>query len=125
GPSPWTMAPSLPAKPSTSGLNAPALLSIISSRANRCRTPFIESFNGTFRDDCLNQHWFGSLAEARLLIEHWRSHDYNHLRPHSSLGRIPPDFFALNCLNQTPNTSPAINPSAASFTCRSSADYLP
>jgi putative transposase len=65
---------------------------------------FIESFNGTFRDDCLNQHWFGSLAEARLLIEHWRSHDYNHLRPHSSLGRIPPDFFALNCLNQTPNT---------------------
>ena len=74
---------------------------------------FIESFNGTFRDDCLNQHWFGSLAEARLLIEHWRSHDYNHLRPHSSLGRIPPDFFALNCLNQTPNTSPAINPAAA------------
>jgi putative transposase len=74
---------------------------------------FIESFNGTFRDDCLNQHWFGSLAEARLLIEHWRSHDYNHLRPHSSLGRIPPDFFALNCLNQTPNTSPTINPAAA------------
>jgi putative transposase len=34
---------------------------------------FIESFNGTFRDDCLNQHWFGSLAEARLLIEHWLS----------------------------------------------------
>ena len=65
---------------------------------------FIESFNGTFRDDCLNQHWFGSLAEARLLIEHWRSHDYNRIRPHSSLGRIPPDFFALNCLNQTPNT---------------------
>ncbi len=56
---------------------------------------FIESFNGTFRDDFLNQHWFGSLAEARLLIEHWRSHDYNHLRPHSSLGRIPPDFSCL------------------------------
>ena len=74
---------------------------------------FIESFNGTFRDDCLNQHWFSSLAEARLLIEHWRSHDYNHLRPHSSLGRIPPDFFALNCLNQTPNTSPSFKPAAA------------
>ena len=70
---------------------------------------FIESFNGTFRDDCLNQHWFGSLAEARLLIEHWRSHDYNRIRPHSSLGRIPPDFFALNCLNQTPNT-PSLEP---------------
>jgi putative transposase len=74
---------------------------------------FIESFNGTFRDDCLNQHWFGSLAEARLLIEHWRSHDYNRIRPHSSLGRIPPDFFALNCLNQTPNTSQPINPATA------------
>jgi putative transposase len=74
---------------------------------------FIESFNGTFRDDCLNQHWFSSLPEARLLIEHWRSHDYNRIRPHSSLGRTPPDFFALNCLNQTPDTSQSINPAAA------------
>jgi putative transposase len=55
---------------------------------------FIESFNGTFRDDCLNQHWFGSLDQARLLIEHWRQ-EYNRLRPHSSIGRIPPDSFAL------------------------------
>jgi putative transposase len=55
---------------------------------------FIESFNATFRDDCLNQHWFTSLAEARLLIEHWRN-EYNHLRPHSSIGRIPPNSFAL------------------------------
>jgi len=54
---------------------------------------FIESFNGTFRDDCLNQHWFSSIAEARLLIEHWRT-EYNRLRPHSSIGRIPPDSFA-------------------------------
>ena len=55
---------------------------------------FIESFNGTFRDDCLNQHWFSSLDQARLLIEHWRC-EYNRLRPHSSIGRIPPDSFAL------------------------------
>src|SRR5262245_23956154 len=55
---------------------------------------FIESFNATFRDDCLNQPWFGSLAEARLLIEHWRSHDYNRICPHSSLGRIPRALFA-------------------------------
>ena len=54
---------------------------------------FIESFNGTFRDDCLNQHWFSSLDQARLLIEHW-CHEYNRLRPHSSIGRIPPDSFA-------------------------------
>lgn len=65
---------------------------------------FIESFNGTFRDDCLNQHWFSSLPEARLLIEHWRN-QYNQLRPHSSIGRIPPDAFALKFpLNQPPST---------------------
>lgn len=59
---------------------------------------FIESFNGTFRDDCLNQHWFASLAEARLLIEHWRG-QYNQIRPHSSIGRIPPDLFASRIHN--------------------------
>lgn len=74
---------------------------------------FIESFNGTFRDDCLNQHWFASLPEARLLIEHWRSRDYNRLRPHSSIGRVPPDVFALPFLNPQPNTSVILNPAAA------------
>lgn len=72
---------------------------------------FIESFNGTFRDDCLNQHWFSSLAEARLLIEHWRK-EYNHLRPHSSIGRIPPDSFALTFQNLQPITHP-LNPALA------------
>jgi len=72
---------------------------------------FIESFNGTFRDDCLNQHWFSSLAEARLLIEHWRN-EYNHLRPHSSIGRIPPDAFALTFQNPQPITRP-LNPALA------------
>jgi len=65
---------------------------------------FIESFNGTFRDDCLNQHWFGSLAEARLLIDHWRR-KYNHLRPHSSIGRIPPSSFALMFPPNTPHSN--------------------
>ena len=46
---------------------------------------FIESFNGKFRDECLNQNWFVSLAEARQVIEAWRV-DYNTARPHSSLG---------------------------------------
>jgi putative transposase len=74
---------------------------------------FIESFNGTFRDDSLNQHWFASLAEARLLIEHWRSHDYNRLRPHSSIGRVPPDVFALPFLTSQRNKSIILNPAAA------------
>ena len=66
---------------------------------------FIESFNGTFRDDCLNQHWFGSLPQARLLIEQWRL-EYNQLRPHSSIGRIPPDSFALMFPPNIPHSIP-------------------
>lgn len=55
---------------------------------------FIESFNGKFRDECLNQNWFVSLAEARQGIEAWRV-DYNTARPHSSLGyRTPAEFAA-------------------------------
>ena len=45
---------------------------------------YIESFNGRFREECLNLHWFTGLAEARRIIEAWRI-DYNEQRPHSSL----------------------------------------
>ena len=55
--------------------------------------PFIESFNGSFRDECLNVHWFLSLDDARQKIESWRC-DYNHFRPHSSLENSPPALFA-------------------------------
>ena len=54
---------------------------------------FVESFNGKFRDSCLNQYWFRSLDEARTIIEKWRV-DYNEVRPHSSLGYQPPSVFA-------------------------------
>ena len=54
---------------------------------------FVESFNGKFRDFCLNQHWFADLNEARQIIETWRTH-YNHERPHRSLGKKPPAVFA-------------------------------
>ncbi len=54
---------------------------------------FIESFNGKFRDECLNQNWFVDLADARRIIEAWRV-DYNTVRPHSSLGYRTPDEFA-------------------------------
>jgi putative transposase len=54
---------------------------------------FIESFNGRFRDECLNQHWFVSLAQARRVVDAWRQ-DYNQARPHSSLGYLTPDEFA-------------------------------
>ena len=53
---------------------------------------FVESFNGRFRDGCLNQHWFKSLDDARQIISNWRQH-YNHERPHSSLGYQAPSVF--------------------------------
>lgn len=54
--------------------------------------PFIESFNGSFRDECLNAHWFLSLEDAREKISAWRQ-EYNSYRPHSSLDGLTPDEF--------------------------------
>jgi putative transposase len=54
---------------------------------------YVESFNGKFRDECLNEHWFVSLADAKAAIEAWRI-DYNTIRPHSSLADRTPEQFA-------------------------------
>jgi len=53
---------------------------------------FIESFNGRFRQECLNVNWFASLADARATIEAWRR-EYNAQRPHSALGGLSPQEF--------------------------------
>ena len=50
---------------------------------------FVESFNGKFRDECLNLNWFKDLKEARRIIEAWKD-DYNHHRPHSALNQMTP-----------------------------------
>ena len=55
--------------------------------------PYIESFNGKFRDECLNMEVFSSITEARIIIEDWRR-EYNEIRPHSSLGYMTPSRFA-------------------------------
>ena len=54
---------------------------------------FIESFNSRLRDECLNAHWFLSMADARTKIEAWRRH-YNESRPHTSLGWMTPSEYA-------------------------------
>ena len=54
---------------------------------------FIEAFNGRLRDECLNQHWFLSLADARRTIEQWRV-GYNTARPHRALAGCTPSQFA-------------------------------
>ncbi len=58
---------------------------------------YIESFNGKFRDECLNEHWFISMCHARQVIEDWRQ-EYNGERPHSSLGYLTPNRFAESFL---------------------------
>lgn len=60
---------------------------------------FVESFNGKLRDECLNEHVFGSLAEARRIVEAWRE-DFNTVRPHTSLGGLSPAEFAASSIGQ-------------------------
>lgn len=54
---------------------------------------YIDSFNGKSRDECLNEHWFVSLRQAKSLIEDWRV-EYNTERPHGALGYLTPEQFA-------------------------------
>jgi len=62
---------------------------------------YIETFNGSLRDECLNLHWFDTLAEARQLIEAWRV-DYNVSRPHMALGNLPPSEYAAGATTSMP-----------------------
>jgi putative transposase len=81
---------------------------------------FVESFNGKFRDECLNEHWFASVAEARMLIEAWRV-DYNTVRPHSALWGATPEQFA----NSLCGRSPAQTPTRADWKNRKNEDAKP
>jgi putative transposase len=62
---------------------------------------YIESFNGKFRDECLNEHWFLSMRHARQVIAAWRQ-EYNDERPHSSLAYLTPSKFAESFLIADP-----------------------
>ena len=67
----------------------------------------VESFNGRFRDECLNHNWFSTLADARNKIERWRA-EYNEERPHSSLAYRTPEEFAQLCSKLTNGMEEAI-----------------
>lgn len=60
---------------------------------------YVESFNGRFRDECLNEHWFVSLAHAIAVIESWRC-EYNNERPKKSLGGLTPAQYAMQICKQ-------------------------
>ena len=59
---------------------------------------YIENFHDKFREECLNEHWFLTLDDARETIESWRI-DYNQVRPHSALGYLTPEEFATGYAN--------------------------
>jgi putative transposase len=69
---------------------------------------YIESFNGKFRDEHLNESWFETLQQARNAASIWKQ-DYNQVRPHSSVGRIPPAEFAHLHRQQAANEGESIN----------------
>ncbi len=73
--------------------------------------PYIESFNGKFRDECLNREIFQSCKEARIMIESWRV-EYNERRPHSSLGYMTPSEFAERVASSGRATSSLRSPRA-------------
>jgi transposase InsO family protein len=60
---------------------------------------YIESFNGRFRDECLNEHWFTSLPHAQAVIEAWQQ-GYNEERPKKSLGGLTPAAYARRLMKE-------------------------
>jgi putative transposase len=79
---------------------------------------YTESLNDKIRDECLNEHWFGSITEARTIVEDWRQ-DYNHVRPHSALNYLTPmEFVAAK-------KSAGVNPGTIKIDGRQSPVYNP
>ena len=61
---------------------------------------YVESFNGRFRDECLNEHWFTSLAHVEVVIEAWRR-EYNDERPKKGLGGLMPAAYGRRLMRET------------------------
>ena len=68
---------------------------------------YIESFNGRFRDECLNEHWFTSLSHAKVVIEAWRR-EYNEERPKKSLGGMTPSAYARQLAVKSATLTPGL-----------------
>ena len=68
---------------------------------------YVESFNGRFRDECLNEHWFTSLAHTQVLIETWRR-EYNEERPKQGLGGLTPAQYARQLVTERSTLTPGL-----------------
>ena len=90
---------------STERLAENGVVSSVGSRGDSYDNPRVEWFNGRIRDELLNITEFGSLTEARVVIEDWRN-EYNTWRPHSSLGDLTPAEYAANWTPKHPEPHP-------------------
>ena len=68
---------------------------------------YIESCNGRFRDECLNEHWFLNLAHAQAIIEAWRR-EYNEERPKQALGGLTPAAYAKQLARRAATLAPGL-----------------
>ncbi len=89
-------------------LRGVALFLIESGKPNQ--HAYIESFNGRFRDECLNEHWLTSLQHAQVVIEAWRR-EYNEERPKRSLGGLTPSAYAEQLVVKHDKVTSDSNPS--------------
>ncbi|MCY1200642.1 Integrase core domain protein [compost metagenome] len=87
------MVPSLPAGPIDAWAYQVGVKLSFITPGKPVENAYIKSFNGKFRDERLNEHWFLSLRQAKSMIEDWRV-EYNTERPHSVLGYLTPEQFA-------------------------------
>jgi len=89
--------PEFVAKSVRQWLNQAAVSTLYISKGSPWENGFVESFNGRLRDELLNRELFLSLSEAKYVLDEWRL-DYNHHRPHRSLGYVTPAKFASDCI---------------------------
>jgi len=93
--SPWTTAPSARTGCLTLGPASRTCICPFIRPGEPNENAYIESFNGKFREERLNQYWFISMEQARHIIEDWRN-EYNTERSHRYLGNLTPEEFARN-----------------------------
>ncbi len=113
----WTTGRSLLVARSTRGPTRTASTLRFIRPGKPIENAYVESFNGKFRDECLNEHWFVSLVDAKATIEAWRI-DYNMVRPHSSLaGRTPTQFATMtDGARRLPSAPPERDPKPEDLT---------
>ncbi len=97
----WTTVPNLPARPWMPGAAQHGVYRHCIQPGKPVQNAFVESFNGKFREECLNEHWFLTLPEAQLVIEAWRR-EYNEERTHSTIGDVPSQEF-IHTITTGPN----------------------